>query len=141
VRFQIPHLSLIDAFTFYALTKTGFEGVSLALIEGRDLWADRGGVGRFQNSLRSAWNDERCALTLDGDICKAGFSERRPCYHAPVPSPAQNRQPIDVTSLGPQVGEPVPNFALPDQHGTIRTLDSIRGERGAMIVLHRSADW
>lgn len=54
---------------------------------------------------------------------------------------AKDRAPIDVSLLGPQIGESVPGFALPDQHGTIRTLDSIMGERGAMIVFHRSADW
>ena len=54
---------------------------------------------------------------------------------------AQNREPIDVSSLGPQVGEKAPDFALPDQHGTMQTLDSIMGEQGAMIVFHRSADW
>ena len=54
---------------------------------------------------------------------------------------AQTLEPIDVSALGPQVGEVVPDFALPDQTGTIRTLDSIMGERGAMIVFHRSADW
>ena len=54
---------------------------------------------------------------------------------------AQDREPIDVSSLGPQVGEKVPDFVLPDQHGTMQTLDSIMGEQGAMIVFHRSADW
>ena len=54
---------------------------------------------------------------------------------------AQTIEPVDVSALGPQVGEAVPDFALPDQTGAIRTLDSIMGERGAMIVFHRSADW
>ena len=58
-----------------------------------------------------------------------------------VPMGAQERQPGDVSSLGPQVGEKVPDFALPDQRGTIQTLDSIMGERGAMLLFHRSADW
>ena len=58
-----------------------------------------------------------------------------------VPMDAQERQPVDLSSLGPQVGEKVPNFALPDQDGTIQTLDSIMGERGAMLLFHRSADW
>ena len=58
-----------------------------------------------------------------------------------VPMGAQERQPVDVSSLGPQVGEKVPDFALPDQHGTIQTLGSIMGERGAMLLFHRSADW
>lgn len=58
-----------------------------------------------------------------------------------APAAAQEREPIDVSSLGPQVGEKVPDFALPDQHGRTRTLDSVMGERGAMLVFHRSADW
>lgn len=60
---------------------------------------------------------------------------------APVVLNAQERTPVDVSSLGPQVGERVPDFALPDQFGQIQTLESIMGERGAMILFHRSADW
>jgi hypothetical protein len=51
------------------------------------------------------------------------------------------RTPIDVHALGPQVGDRVPDFSLPDQTGTVRTLDSIMGPNGAMIVFHRSANW
>ena len=58
-----------------------------------------------------------------------------------VPLDAQERESIDVSSFGPQVGDRIPDFALPDQHGTVQTLDSIMGERGAMLVFHRSADW
>ena len=53
----------------------------------------------------------------------------------------ESRTPIDVASLGPQVGERVPAFSLPDQNGQIRTLESILGPRGAMLLFHRSADW
>ena len=53
----------------------------------------------------------------------------------------QSRAPIDVASLGPQVGEEVPAFSLPDQNGNLRTLESISGEKGAMLLFHRSADW
>ena len=60
---------------------------------------------------------------------------------APVALTAEERKPVDVSTLGPQVGERIPDFALPDQHGRIRTLDSIMGEKGAMILFHRSADW
>ena len=48
---------------------------------------------------------------------------------------------IDVAALGPQVGEFVPDFRLPDQHGEIWTRESIMGPRGAMLVFIRSADW
>ncbi|PCI75952.1 MAG: hypothetical protein COB20_11715 [SAR86 cluster bacterium] len=54
---------------------------------------------------------------------------------------AQSRTEIDVHSLGPQVGERVPEFSLPDQNGQIQTLESIMGPNGAMLLFHRSADW
>jgi len=56
---------------------------------------------------------------------------------------AQDLEPaqIDVASLGPQVGEIVPDFSLPDQNGRIWTRESIMGPRGAMLVFVRSADW
>lgn len=59
----------------------------------------------------------------------------------PTALDAQERELVDISSLGPQVGERVPDFALSDQHGRIQTLESIMGERGAMILFHRSADW
>jgi hypothetical protein len=48
---------------------------------------------------------------------------------------------VDVSKLGPQVGERVPDFSLPDQAGRVRNLQSIMGPRGAMLVFLRSADW
>ena len=48
---------------------------------------------------------------------------------------------IDVSDLGPQVGEVVPQFSLPDQTGAIQTRESIMGPNGAMLVFIRSADW
>ncbi len=58
-----------------------------------------------------------------------------------VGSRAQSRTPIDVASLGPQVGEQVPAFSLPDQNGRVQTLDSILGPNGAILLFHRSANW
>ena len=48
---------------------------------------------------------------------------------------------IDVEALGPRVGDTVPPFSLPDQRGTARTLTSIMGPKGAILVFFRSADW
>ena len=48
---------------------------------------------------------------------------------------------IDVSKLGPKVGERVPDFELKDQSGKTRNLDSIMGPKGAMLVFIRSADW
>jgi hypothetical protein len=56
---------------------------------------------------------------------------------------AQALQPgrIDVSKLGPQVGDRVPDFSLKDQNGKTWTLQSIMGTKGAMLVFVRSADW
>ena len=54
---------------------------------------------------------------------------------------AQDRAVIDIHSLGPQVGEQVPEFSLPDQNGRVQTLNSVMGPNGAMLLFHRSADW
>jgi hypothetical protein len=53
----------------------------------------------------------------------------------------RGRERIDVSTLGPQVGERVPDFSLVDQTGRTRNLQSIMGRRGAMLVFARSADW
>jgi hypothetical protein len=65
-----------------------------------------------------------------------------------VPAFAQPARPskdvsakIDVSKLGPQVGQRVPNFSLKDQNGKAWTLASIMGPKGAMLVFFRSADW
>jgi hypothetical protein len=50
-------------------------------------------------------------------------------------------QTIDPRSFGPQAGERVPDFSLPDQHGNVRTLRSTFGPKGAVLVFFRSADW
>ena len=65
--------------------------------------------------------------------------------HAPAESamqqpPAQSSLP-DVQKLGPQVGSQVPEFTLVDQTGQSRTLASLMGPNGVMLVFFRSADW
>jgi hypothetical protein len=47
----------------------------------------------------------------------------------------------DPQTLGPKVGQRVPEFSLPDQHGAMRTLKSTLGPKGAVLVFFRSADW
>jgi hypothetical protein len=59
----------------------------------------------------------------------------------PMAAQPQPRQKIDVSKLGPQVGERVPDFSLKDQAGKVWTLQSIMGPKGAMLVFLRSADW
>ena len=59
-----------------------------------------------------------------------------------VPVPAQERGArVDVSKLGPKVGQQVPDFSLSDQNGKAWTLRSLMGSRGLMLVFYRSADW
>jgi hypothetical protein len=60
-----------------------------------------------------------------------------------LPAFAQQPAPqiIDVSRLGPQVGQVVPDFRLQDAEGKAWTRDSIMGPRGAMLAFMRSADW
>ena len=51
------------------------------------------------------------------------------------------RTPVDLSKIGPQAGQQVPDFNLADQNGKSWTLKSIMGPNGAMIVFYRSADW
>jgi peroxiredoxin len=48
---------------------------------------------------------------------------------------------IDVSKLGPQVGERIADFRLPDQNGKVWTPDALMGPNGLMLVFSRSADW
>jgi hypothetical protein len=49
--------------------------------------------------------------------------------------------PIDTSKIGPQVGATVPAFEGVDQFGATKTLSSLYGPKGAMLVFFRSADW
>src|ERR1051325_5924880 len=60
---------------------------------------------------------------------------------AAIVGSAQEVRKIDVSRLGPQVGQPVPDFTLRDQRGMRQTLQSVMGPKGAMVVFYRSADW
>jgi len=51
------------------------------------------------------------------------------------------RTPVDLSKLGPRVGQPAPDFNLKDQNGHSQSLESIMGPKGAMLVFYRSADW
>lgn len=48
---------------------------------------------------------------------------------------------VDPTRLGPQVGETVPAFSLPDQDGEVQTSRSLMGPKGMMLVFNRATAW
>jgi len=47
----------------------------------------------------------------------------------------------DGYRTGPAIGEKVPDFSLPDQHGKSRALRELMGPQGVLLVFSRSADW
>jgi peroxiredoxin len=48
---------------------------------------------------------------------------------------------VNVQKLGPQVGDRILDFTLQDQHGATRTLASLMGPKGLVLLFYRSADW
>jgi hypothetical protein len=57
-------------------------------------------------------------------------------------APSSSQAPLlDLSKVGPQVGQSVPDFAGIDQFGRRHTLRSSLGSKGAMLVFFRSADW
>jgi hypothetical protein len=48
---------------------------------------------------------------------------------------------LSARDFGPAVGTPMPAFELRDQNGAARTMKSLLGPKGALILFFRSADW
>ena len=44
-------------------------------------------------------------------------------------------------SVGLEIGQQVPIFALPDQFGHEHTNETLKGPKGTVILFFRSADW
>ncbi|HLW70197.1 MAG TPA: hypothetical protein VKS22_06205 [Candidatus Binataceae bacterium] len=47
----------------------------------------------------------------------------------------------DGLKTGPKIGDRVPDFSLPDQHGAARSMHDLMGPKGLLLVFLRSADW
>ncbi len=48
---------------------------------------------------------------------------------------------LDFSIIGPRLGKPFPDIALPDQHGNLIDLHTARGGGKAVVVFYRSAGW
>jgi hypothetical protein len=48
---------------------------------------------------------------------------------------------LPARDYGLATGSKMPDFEAPDQDGNSRTLHSVLGPKGAVIVFFRSADW
>ena len=62
----------------------------------------------------------------------------------PVPPEVRARH-VEATNegyaTGPDQGQRIPAFSLPDQNGAIRSLEDLAGPNGLFLVFHRSANW
>jgi len=47
----------------------------------------------------------------------------------------------DGCTTGPEPGDRIPDFSLPDQNGALRAFADLTGPNGLLLVFHRSADW
>ncbi len=47
----------------------------------------------------------------------------------------------DRYATGPDPGQTIPEFTLPDQNGVLRSPADLTGPNGLLLVFHRSADW
>jgi hypothetical protein len=69
---------------------------------------------------------------------------RRRAAGEPVSEELQAKQ-VNATNdnytTGPEPGERIPDFALPDASGVLRSLTDLTGPNGLLLVFHRSADW
>ncbi len=79
----------------------------------------------------------RSAVIAATITCALVSVSARATQQQPAPQPALP----DVQKLGPQVGGHVPDFTLLDQNGQSRTLTSLMGPKGLMLMFNRSADW
>jgi hypothetical protein len=76
----------------------------------------------------------------------AAMREFRRLRDAGLPVPAEVRErhvraTNDDYATGPDPGQRIPSFALPDQSGAVRSLNDLAGPNGLLLVFHRSADW
>lgn len=62
----------------------------------------------------------------------------------PIPPELQARH-VNATNdgytTGPEPGEHIPDFSLPDQDGALRSVANLAGPNGLLLVFYRSADW
>lgn len=97
-------------------------------------------------SLRSILVFMRDTVPHDLAEKAAAMQEFRRLREAGLPVPTEVRErhlwaTNDGYATGPNPGQRIPDFALPDQFGTLRGLNDLAGPYGLLLVFHRSADW
>ena len=63
-------------------------------------------------------------------LCALASAQENPCAeHASAPS------------VGLEIGQQAPAFALPDQFGHEHSNETLKGSKGTVLLFFRSADW
>jgi len=85
---------------------------------------------------------------MNSDLAKKAeaMQEFRKFRDAGLPVPPEVRaRHVEATNdgyaTGPDQGQAIPPFSLPDQDGNIRSLGDLAGPNGLFLVFHRSANW
>jgi len=60
---------------------------------------------------------------------------------APELPPTRRTPATDDFPTGPAIGEPLPDFTLPDQHGVLTNVTAARAGDRALVVFYRSTRW
>jgi len=60
---------------------------------------------------------------------------------SPPPASDQASSTERPFATGPEIGAPLPDFTLPDQHGTPVALHEARGSDRALVVFIRATEW
>ena len=91
----------------------------------------------MERCLVSPMPNRMSRIVLSAVVCALFSLVAQPTAQQSSPQPTLS----DVQKLGPQIGSRVPDFTLLDQNGQSRTLTSLTGPKGLMLVFFRSADW
>ena len=62
-------------------------------------------------------------------------------FEATISQTRADTRALDVSKIGPQIGDKAPDFSLREQEGEVNTLSSLLGPKGLILVFIRSADW
>jgi hypothetical protein len=54
---------------------------------------------------------------------------------------AAKQNPSTKPSIGLDIGQQAPAFAVPDEYGRQQTNQTLKGANGTVLVFFRSADW
>ena len=55
--------------------------------------------------------------------------------------PDKTTSELQAVNTGPEAGETIPSFSLRDQNGNRQTFENLRGSKGLLLLVYRSADW